>query len=317
MVEESLIIIGFVGLVIFFYGLLGIKIIKPNERGVVERLGNFNRIIGPGLQFIIPLFEKLRKVDLREQVADVPPQGVITKDNVVVTVDAVIYYEITDPKSILYNIANFSYAVTKLAQTNLRNIIGEMELDESLTSRERINAELRKTLDDATDKWGVRVTRVEIQRIDPPNDVVDAMHKQMKSERERRAVILEAEGFKRAAILKAEGEKQSKILKAEGESESIRRIAEADREQQILLAEGEAKAIKDVFQAIHEGNPTNDLLAIKYLEALAKIADGKSNKVFLPLEATKVLGSLGAIGEMFKEIKTETRSSSSSEKEEE
>ena len=317
MVEESLIIIGFVGLVIFFYGLLGIKIIKPNERGVVERLGNFNRIIGPGLQFIVPLFEKLRKVDLREQVADVPPQGVITKDNVVVTVDAVIYYEITDPKSILYNIANFSYAVTKLAQTNLRNIIGEMELDESLTSRERINAELRKTLDDATDKWGVRVTRVEIQRIDPPNDVVDAMHKQMKSERERRAVILEAEGFKRAAILKAEGEKQSKILKAEGESESIRRIAEADREQQILLAEGEAKAIKDVFQAIHEGNPTNDLLAIKYLEALAKIADGKSNKVFLPLEATKVLGSLGAIGEMFKEIKTETRSSSSSEKEEE
>jgi regulator of protease activity HflC (stomatin/prohibitin superfamily) len=317
MVEESLIIIGFVGLVIFFYGLLGIKIIKPNERGVVERLGNFNRIIGPGLQFIIPLFEKLRKVDLREQVADVPPQGVITKDNVVVTVDAVIYYEITDPKSILYNIANFSYAVTKLAQTNLRNIIGEMELDESLTSRERINAELRKTLDDATDKWGVRVTRVEIQRIDPPNDVVDAMHKQMKSERERRAVILEAEGFKRSAILKAEGEKQSKILKAEGESESIRRIAEADREQQILLAEGEAKAIKDVFQAIHEGNPTNDLLAIKYLEALAKIADGKSNKVFLPLEATKVLGSLGAIGEMFKEIKTETRSSSSSEKEEE
>ncbi|MEX2738815.1 MAG: SPFH domain-containing protein [Candidatus Wukongarchaeota archaeon] len=317
MVEESLIIIGFVGLVIFFYGLLGIKIVKPNERGVVERLGNFNRIIGPGLQFIIPLFEKLRKVDLREQVADVPPQGVITKDNVVVTVDAVIYYEITDPKSILYNIANFSYAVTKLAQTNLRNIIGEMELDESLTSRERINAELRKTLDDATDKWGVRVTRVEIQRIDPPNDVVDAMHKQMKSERERRAVILEAEGFKRAAILKAEGEKQSKILKAEGESESIRRIAEADREQQILLAEGEAKAIKDVFQAIHEGNPTNDLLAIKYLEALAKIADGKSNKVFLPLEATKVLGSLGAIGEMFKEIKTETRSSSSSEKEEE
>lgn len=317
MVEESLIIIGFVGLVIFFYGLLGIKIIKPNERGVVERLGNFNRIIGPGLQFIIPLFEKLRKVDLREQVADVPPQGVITKDNVVVTVDAVIYYEITDPKSILYNIANFSYAVTKLAQTNLRNIIGEMELDESLTSRERINAELRKTLDDATDKWGVRVTRVEIQRIDPPNDVVDAMHKQMKSERERRAVILEAEGFKRSAILKAEGEKQSKILKAEGESESIRRIAEASREQQILLAEGEAKAIKDVFQAIHEGNPTNDLLAIKYLEALAKIADGKSNKVFLPLEATKVLGSLGAIGEMFKEIKTETRSSSSSEKEEE
>lgn len=317
MVEESLIIIGFVGLVIFFYGLLGIKIIKPNERGVVERLGNFNRIIGPGLQFIIPLFEKLRKVDLREQVADVPPQGVITKDNVVVTVDAVIYYEITDPKSILYNIANFSYAVTKLAQTNLRNIIGEMELDESLTSRERINAELRKTLDDATDKWGVRVTRVEIQRIDPPNDVVDAMHKQMKSERERRAVILEAEGFKRSAILKAEGEKQSKILKAEGESESIRRIAEADREQQILLAEGEAKAIKDVFQAIHEGNPTNDLLAIKYLEALAKIADGKSNKVFLPLEATKVLGSLGAIGEMFKEIKTETRSRSSSEKEEE
>lgn len=317
MVEESLIIIGFVGLVIFFYGLLGIKIIKPNERGVVERLGNFNRIIGPGLQFIIPLFEKLRKVDLREQVADVPPQGVITKDNVVVTVDAVIYYEITDPKSILYNIANFSYAVTKLAQTNLRNIIGEMELDESLTSRERINAELRKTLDDATDKWGVRVTRVEIQRIDPPNDVVDAMHKQMKSERERRAVILEAEGFKRSAILKAEGEKQSKILKAEGESESIRRIAEASREQQILLAEGEAKAIKDVFQAIHEGNPTNDLLAIKYLEALAKIADGKSNKVFLPLEATKVLGSLGAIGEMFKEIKTETRSRSSSEKEEE
>jgi len=317
MVDESIIVIGFVGIVIFFYGLLGIKIIRPHERGVVERLGNFSRIIGPGLQWIFPFFEKVRKVDLREQVADVPPQGVITKDNVVVTVDAVIYYEITDPKSILYNIANFTYAVTKLAQTNLRNIIGEMELDESLTSRERINSQLRQTLDDATDKWGVKVTRVELQRIDPPTDVVEAMHKQMKSERERRAVILEAEGYKTSEILKAEGEKQAKILKAEGERESIRKIAEAQKDQQILLAEGEASAIKDVFQAIHDGNPTNDLLAIKYLEALAKIADGKSNKVFLPLEATKVLGSLGAVGEIFKEIRTETRSSSSEKEEEE
>jgi len=238
---------------------------------------------------------------MREQVVEVPPQAVITKDNVAVEVDAIVYYEITDPVKVQYNIANFYLAATKLAQTNLRNLVGDLALDESLTSRETINSTLRQVLDDATDKWGARVTRVELQKIEPPKDVTAAMHRQMKAERERRAIILEAEGTKKAAILEAEGHKQSQILNAEGKAEAIKRVADADKYEKLTVAQGEAEAIENVFGAIHNGDPTNDLIAIKYLESLQKIADGKATKIFLPLETSGILGSIGGIGELLKE----------------
>ena len=265
----------------------------------MERLGKYQRTFEPGLHIIVPFIDKLTKVDMREQVVDVPPQEVITKDNVVVTVDAVIYYEATDPVKLVYNVANFYLAATKLAQTNLRNVVGEMQLDESLTSREKINAALRQMLDDATDKWGVRVVRVEIQRIEPPVDVTEAMHRQMKAERTRRALILEADGDKQAAITRAEGYKRAAILEAEGRGTAIKEIAEAEKFQRIALAEGEARGIENVFGANHAGNPTPDVLAIRYLEALPKIADGKATKMFLPLEVSDVLSSVGAIAEAF------------------
>ena len=283
----------------------GTKIVRPYQKGVVERLGKYQRTADSGLTIIIPIIEKILKVDMREQVVDVPPQNVITQDNVAVEVDAVVYYEITDPVKVTYNITDFYLAATKLAQTNLRNVIGDMALDESLTSRETINSKLRQVLDDATDKWGARVTRVELQKIEPPEDVTASMHRQMKAERERRAAILEAEGKKKAAILEAEGFKQSQILKAEGEAEAIKRVADADKYQKLTVAMGEAQAIETVFGSIHKGNPTNDLIAIKYLEALPKIADGKATKVFLPMETSGVLGSIAGIGELFKDRKRE------------
>jgi regulator of protease activity HflC (stomatin/prohibitin superfamily) len=230
---------------------------------------------------------------------DVPPQEVITKDNVVVTVDAVVYYQATDPVKLKYNVANFILAATKLAQTNLRNVVGDLQLDEALTSREKINTQLRQILDDATDVWGTRVVRVEIQRIEPPPDVTSAMHRQMKAERERRAVVTEAEGQKRSAILRAEGVKQARVLEAEGQAEAIKRVAEADKYQKLTVAEGEGQAIERVFRAIHTGDPTPDLITIRYLDALQGIADGKATKIFLPIETSGILGSLGAIKELW------------------
>ena len=216
----------------FVYVIAGVRIVRPYQRGIIEQLGKYKETVEPGLRIIWPFFQKIRLVDMREQVVDVPPQEVITKDNVVVSVDAVVYYEPTDPTRLIYNIANFFLAVTKLAQTNLRNVIGDMDLDQALTSRETINTELRQILDDATDKWGVRVARVEIQRIDPPPDVMHAMHEQMKSERTRRAVVTEADGARAAAIARAEGEKQAAILSAEGV-----------KQREILEAEGQAEAM--------------------------------------------------------------------------
>ena len=277
------------------------KIIRPWQKGLVERLGRYQRTVDSGLTIIMPFIESVTKIDMREQVVEVPPQAVITKDNVAVEVDAVVYYEITDPVKVQYNIANFYLAATKLAQTNLRNLVGDLALDESLTSRETINSALRQVLDDATDKWGARVTRVELQKIEPPRDVTEAMHRQMKAERDRRAVILEAEGTKTAAILEAEGKKQAQILNAEGKAEAIKRVADADKYQKLTVAQGEGEAIETVFGAIHKGDPTNDLIAIKYLEALEKIADGQATKVFLPLETTGILGSIGGISELLKE----------------
>jgi regulator of protease activity HflC (stomatin/prohibitin superfamily) len=249
----------------------------------------------------MPFVKKLTKVDMREQVVDVPPQEVITKDNVVVTVDAVIYYEATDPVKLKYNVANFALAVTKLAQTNLRNVVGDLDLDTALTSRDLINSKLRQILDDATDKWGTRVVRVEIQRIEPPADVTEAMHRQMKAERLRRAVVTEAEGEKTARVLKAEGVKASAIIEAEGQAEAIKRVADADRYQKETVAEGEGRAIERVYSAIHTGNPTPDLISIKYLEALAAVANGQATKIFLPLDSTVAMGSVAAMTELFKE----------------
>jgi regulator of protease activity HflC (stomatin/prohibitin superfamily) len=279
-----------VAVVVFIVVASGIKIVRPWEKGLIERLGKYQRTADSGLTVIVPILERMIKVDMREQVVDVPPQAVITKDNVVVEVDAVIYYEVTDPVKVTYNVAHYYTAATKLAQTNLRNLVGDMALDESLTSREVINTKLRQILDDATDKWGTRVTRVELQRIEPPRDVTEAMHRQMKAERDRRAMILEAEGHK-----------QSAILKAEGQAEAIKKVADANKYQKLTVAKGEGEAIQTVFGAIHEGNPTNDLIAIKYLEALQKIADGQATKVFLPLEASGILGSIAGIGELLKE----------------
>jgi regulator of protease activity HflC (stomatin/prohibitin superfamily) len=282
-----------------FYVANAIKIVTQYQKGLVERFGKYRRLADPGLNFIIPFIEQMRRVDMREQVVDVPPQEVITKDNVVVTVDAVVYYQATDPVKLKYNVANFILAATKLAQTNLRNVVGDLQLDEALTSREKINTQLRQILDDATDVWGTRVVRVEIQRIEPPPDVTSAMHRQMKAERERRAVVTEAEGQKRSAILRAEGVKQARVLEAEGQAEAIKRVADADKYQKLTVAEGEGQAIERVFRAIHTGDPTPDLITIRYLDALQGIADGKATKIFLPVETSGILGSLGAIKEMW------------------
>ena len=301
MESPNIVVLVVFALVVFVVAATGLKIIRPWEKGLIERLGRYQRTAGSGLTLIIPFLERLIKVDMREQVVDVPPQQVITKDNVAVEVDAVVYYEVTDPVKVTYNVADYYIAATKLAQTNLRNLIGDLALDESLTSREIINTRLREILDDATDKWGTKVTRVELQRIEPPVDVTEAMHRQMKAERVRRATILEAEGQKQAVILDAEGHKQAVIRKAEGDAEAIRKVADADKYQKLTVAAGEAQAIEAVFGAIHKGRPTNDLIAIKYLEALAEIADGKATKVFLPLETSGILGSIAGIGELLKE----------------
>jgi regulator of protease activity HflC (stomatin/prohibitin superfamily) len=285
---------------VFLYISRAIRIIRPFQKGLIEKLGKYTRTADSGLTVLFPPFENIRLVDMREQFINVPPQEVITKDNVVVAVDAIIYFHVTDPFKVVYNVQYFEQSAMKLAQTNLRNTIGELALDETLNSRERINTQLREVLDEVTDKWGVKVTRVEIQKIDPPSDIVSAMSAQMKAERTKRAAIIEAEGVKQAAITRAEGDKQSAILKAEGEAGAIQNVATANKFQKIALAEGEAQAIQTVFKAIHEGNPSQDLLALKYMEMLANVADGQATKIFLPLEASGTLGALSAIAEAFK-----------------
>ena len=296
---ELTFIFGILAVVLIIFILSGIKIIRPYQNGLVERLGKFDRILKPGLKIVVPLLETMVKIDLREQVVDIPPQEVITKDNVVATVDAVVFLEVVDPYCYNYNIANFWLAIVNLAQTNLRNVIGDMSLDESLSSRESINAKLQKSLDEVTDKWGTKVTRVEIKRIEPPVDVTDAMHKQMKAERYRRAKILEAEAEKQSQILIADGQKEAQIKKAEGEAEAIKQVAEAEKYKKIAIASGEAQAIINVFNAMHEGRPTKDLITLKYLESLEKMANGQATKIFMPVETSGILGSLNTIKEIF------------------
>jgi regulator of protease activity HflC (stomatin/prohibitin superfamily) len=292
------------GILVIIVVAKSVFVIRQYQRGVIETFGKFTRAADPGLTVVVPFIQRIIFVDMRETVLDVAPQTVITADNATLTVDAVIYFEVTDPFRNVYNVTDFRLAAVKLAQTNLRNIIGEMQIDEALVSRERINAQLRQIMDDATDKWGVRVTRVELQSIEPPRDITEAMSRQMKAERDKRASILEAEGIKQAAILAAEGERQSRINRAEGEAEAIRKVAEAERFRERTVAEGEAQAIQTVFDAIHAGNPTADLLAVKYLETLSRVANGKATKIFLPLEAVGMLGAMAAIGDAFKEGQT-------------
>jgi regulator of protease activity HflC (stomatin/prohibitin superfamily) len=295
----------FVLLVLGFFLLIlaakALTVIRPFEKGVVETLGKYSAPPRePGLTFVMPFFQTVIKVDTREQVIDVPPQEVITKDNAAVTVDAVIYFRVTDPVRVIYNIANFQYAAVKLAQTNLRNIVGDMELDQTLTSREKINGQLRQVLDEATDEWGVKVVRVEIQKIEPPADITNAMSKQMKAEREKRAAILESEGFKQSAILKAEGERESQILRAEGDRKGAVIRAEGQAQAVRTLADAEKFRIETVFNAIHAGNPDPGLIAIRSLEALEKVADGKATKIFLPTEVGGALAALGSVAEVFR-----------------
>ena len=292
------IVAGVVVLLALVTALKSFRIVRPYQRGVIERLGRYHATANPGLKVIVPLIDKLILVDMREQVVEVPAQEVITSDNVVVTVYAVVYNEATDAQRLLYNVANFELAVTKLAQTNLRNLIGDLALDEALTSSLKINTHLRDILDDATDGWGVRVVRVEILRIDPPPDVVQSMHHQMQSERTRRAVVTEAQGVREAAITRAEGDKQSAILESEGRGQAMERIADAEKYRQTTVAEGEAAAVRSVFQAIHDGGASNDVLTLKYFEALSSIANGQATKIFLPTEMSGLFGAVGGLAEL-------------------
>src|SRR5213596_2757266 len=263
-----------------------IRIVPQARAGVVERLGRYSRTLSAGLAIVIPFVDRVREIiDLREQVVSFQPQPVITEDNLVVSIDTVIYFQVTDPKAATYEVANYIQAIEQLTVTTLRNVIGGMQLEETLTSRDQINAQLRGVLDEATGKWGIRVNRVELKAIDPPASIKDSMEKQMRAERDKRAAILNAEGVKQSQILEAEGEKQSAILRAEGQ-----------RQATILAAEGQAQAIGTVFQAIHAGDADPKLLAYQYLQVLPQIAQGESNKVWIiPSEVTQALGQLGAM----------------------
>ena len=261
-----------------------IRIVPQARAGIVERLGRYHRTLDAGLAIVVPFVDRVKPLlDLREQVVSFPPQPVITEDNLVMNIDTVIYFQVTDARAATYEIADYIAAIEQLTTTTLRNVIGGMTLEETLTSRDQISAQLRTVLDEATGKWGIRVNRVEIKAIDPPATIVDAMEKQMRAERDRRAAILTAEGVKQSAILTAEGEKQSAVLKAEGA-----------RTAAILRAEGESKAIETVFQAIHDGAPDQELLSYQYLQMLPQLAQGEANKIFvIPSEFNQALAGLG------------------------
>jgi len=284
-VSAGLVVLIALAVVVFIILARSIRIVPQARAGIVERLGRYQRTLNPGLALLVPFVDRLRPlIDLREQVVSFPPQPVITEDNLVLGIDTVVYFQVNDPKAASYEIANYIQAIEQLVVTTLRNVIGGMTLEDTLTSRDKINAELRTVLDEATGKWGIRVNRVEIKSVDPPGSIQEAMEKQMRAERDKRAAILQAEGYKQSQILTAEGEKQSSILRAEGQ-----------RESQRLYAEGQAKAIETVFQAIHDGDADPKLLAYQYLQMLPQIAQGESNKVWIiPSEFTQALGQLGS-----------------------
>src|SRR5919206_1609929 len=285
---EALIVGVIVALLAALVVVRSVRIVPQARARNVERLGRYHKTLEPGLNFVIPFVDRVRpQIDLREQVVSFQPQPVITEDNLVVNIDTVLYFQVTDPRAAAYEISNFIQAAEQLTVTTLRNVIGGMDLEETLTSRGKINSELRGVLDEATGKWGIRVNRVEIKAIDPPGSIKDTMEKQMRADREKRAAILNAEGIKQSAILTAEGEKQSAILRAEGE-----------RQSQIVRAEGQAKAIETVFGAIHAGDADPKLLAYQYLQMLPQIAQGDANKVWIiPSEITNALSGLGGVVE--------------------
>lgn len=265
-----------------------VRIVPQARAGVVERLGRYSRTLSPGLAIVVPFVDRVKPlIDLREQVVSFPPQPVITEDNLTVNIDSVLYFTVTDAKSATYEVANPLQAIEQLTVTTLRNVIGGMTLEQSLTSRDQINSALRVVLDEATGRWGIRINRVELKAVDPPGTIQEAMEKQMRAERDRRAAILTAEGVKQSQILTAEGEKQSSVLRAEGAKSAA-----------ILRAEGEAKAIEAVFRAIHDGRPDQELLSYQYLQMLPQLAQGDANKVFvIPSEFSQALGGVaGAIG---------------------
>lgn len=272
-----------------------IKIVPQARASVVERFGKYRTTLPAGLNTITPFIDRVRDtVDLRESVVSFAPQAVITEDNLVVSIDTVIYYQVTDPVAATYEIADFLQAIEQLTMTTLRNIIGGMTLEHALTSRDQINTALRGELDNATGKWGIRVNRVELKGIDPPASITDAMEKQMRADRDKRAAILTAEGERQSAILMAEGDKQSSILSAEGDRQAMILRAQAERESSILRAQGEGKAIETVFQAIHDGNPDQKLLAYQYLQMLPRIAEGEASTMWIiPTELTNALESMG------------------------
>jgi regulator of protease activity HflC (stomatin/prohibitin superfamily) len=274
-----------------------IRIVPQAQAFIVERLGRYHRTLTPGLNIVVPFIDGVKTtVDLREQVVSFPPQPVITSDNLVVSIDTVIYFQVTDPRAATYEIANFLTGVEQLTVTTLRNVVGGMDLERTLTSREEINSELRGVLDEATGKWGIRVNRVELKAIDPPASIQDSMEKQMRADRDKRASILSAEGQKQSAILTAEGERQAAVLKAQGEAEAAVLRAQADAEAQAMRAKGQADAIAMVFRAIHEGNPDTQLLAYQYLQTLPEIAKGDANKIWIvPSEMSKALENLGGL----------------------
>jgi regulator of protease activity HflC (stomatin/prohibitin superfamily) len=280
----GLIVLIVVAVFFIFVAARTVRIIPQARAGIVERLGRYQRTLTPGLTILIPFMDRLKPlIDLREQVVAFQPQPVITEDNLVVQIDTVLYFTVTDPKSATYEIANPLQAIEQLTVTTLRNVIGSMTLEETLTSRDNVNQQLRVVLDEATGKWGIRVNRVEIKSVDPPGSIQEAMEKQMRAERDRRAAILTAEGVKQSAILTAEGEKQSAVLKAEGAKTAA-----------ILRAEGDSKAIETVFQAIHDGRPDQELLSYQYLQMLPQLAQGPANKIFvIPSEFTQALGNIG------------------------
>ncbi len=311
------------------FAVTGFLVIQQSETMVIERLGRYDRTLSSGINILWPVFDKARqiewryvqttpdgrtiirketvkRIDLRETVYDFPKQSVITRDNVVTEINALLYFQITDPVRSVYEIANLPDAIEKLTQTTLRNVIGELDLDETLTSRDTINSKLRAILDEASDKWGVKVNRVELQDINPPPEIRDAMEKQMRAERDRRAAILEAEGLKQASILEAEGARTAEINKAEGVKQARILVAQGEAEARVKVAEAEAEAIRMVTQSIvaSGGDPSNYLIAVRYIETLKEMVSGKDNKViYLPYEATGVLSAVGGIKEMLEGVK--------------
>jgi regulator of protease activity HflC (stomatin/prohibitin superfamily) len=295
----ALIFGGIIVLVVLIAIARTVRIVSQATAGVVERLGRYHRTLDPGLHFLVPFVDKLRvPVDLREQVVAFPPQPVITEDNVTISIDTVFYFTVTDPFRATYEVANLLLAVEQLTVTTLRNVIGSLSLEETLTSRDKINADLRIVLDEATERWGIRVNRIELKSIDPPASIQEAMEKQMRAERDKRATILTAEGIKQAQILGAEGEKQAAILSAEGQQQAT-----------ILRANGDAEATRLTFKAIHEGDPSNDLLTYQYIQALPKVADGRGMTLLLvPSDAIGSMGAISALGSAFQVGKDATAS---------